>query len=288
MTSANVVGYKNEAARDNFNYITPVFRPIAGMIGEDNNEIPLNEIQLSADAGVACNLQILDDQGGKAYQYAWIPVSYKGNTTTKYKSLVWPSHSVNGIWAVSEGKNLAAHYVNPENATEDPTTPSTVKVGEGVQINAYEGNTINNAGQVGEETVEIMTRDARDNFNYFGNPFAADIPFHYIQLSSDAGVACNLQLLDEQGGKAYQYAWIPVSYKGNTTTKYKSLVWPTDVENLNGIWAVSEGKNLAAHYVNPENATEDPTTPARVSAGQCVQINAYEGNKFWVICPYDL
>ena len=283
-----MVGYQNKPARNKFNYVTPPFRPIVGMTGVDSDEMSINEIQMSADSGTGCNLQLLDDNGGMYKQYAWIPVSFKGSTNKKYKELVWPESNVNGIWAVSVGSGVNAKFVNPGTVgTDAESYPKTIKVGQGVQVNAYEGNSINFNGQVGEETVAMMTRPARNKFNYFGNPFAADIPIDNIQMSADAGTGCNLQLLDDNGGMYKQYAWIPVSFKGSTNKKYKELVWPEG--DVNGIWAVSVGSGVNAKFVNPGTVgTDAESYPKTIEAGQCVQLNAYEGNSFFVLCPYDL
>ena len=288
VTSANVVGYQNKPARNNFNYVTPSFRPVAGMTGADSNEMSINEIQLSADAGTACNLQILDDNGGMAKFYSWIPVSFKGSTAKKYKELIWPEENVNGIWAVSVGSGINAKFVNPGTVgTDAESYPTTVKVAQGIQIYANEGNTINFVGQVGEETIASMTRPTRNNFNYFGNPFAAAIPVDNIQMSADAGTACNLQILDDNGGMAKFYSWIPVSFKGSTAKKYKELVWPEG--DVNGIWAVSVGSGINAKFVNPGTiGTDAETYPKTIEAGQCVQIYANEGNSIYILCPYDL
>ena len=230
----------------------------------------INEVQMSADVGLGgANLQFLDDAAGTAVIYFWLP---KANCETY--SIVCPE-GMNGVWAVRYKSGLKNAYRLPNG---DDAEPNKIVVSYGLQVNAVEGNTINFAGQVGEETITDMTRPARGNFNYIGNPFSADISINNIQMSDDVGLGgANLQFLDDAAGTAVIYFWLP---KANCETY--SIVCP---EGLDGVWAVRFKSGLKNSYRLPNG---DEAEPNVVPSGSAIQINAVEGNSMKVLCPYDL
>ena len=128
-----MVGYQNKAARNNFNYVTPTFRPIAGMTGADSNEISINEVQMDSSTGLGgADFQFLTDAAGMAVQYVWVPADQ-----CESKGVTCPE-GANGAWAVKYKSGITTKYRDPKGDDEEP---NTVKAGECVQLGTTEGHT---------------------------------------------------------------------------------------------------------------------------------------------------
>ena len=276
MTSANVVGYQNKTTRQNFNYVTPTFRPIAGLTGEYNNEMSIQEVQVDSTVGLGgSNFQKLNASGGMAVIYYWV-----NKANVKSKLGIDCPEGKNGLWAVR---------YRPEGAWTDSyrlpagtdAEPNTLMVGEGIQVNAAVNKAISFNGEVGEETVAMLTRTARQNFNYFGNPFPQTMSIQNIQVDSTVGLGgSNFQKLNASGGMAVIYYWVN---KANVKSKL-GIDCP---EGLNGLWAVRYRPEGAwtDSYRLPAGTEEEPDT---LDAGEGCQLNLAANKQFFALCPYDL
>ena len=138
MTSANVVGYEVKTARENFNYYTPMFRPISG-----GTEMSINEIQMNAAVGIGgAQMQFLNANGGtsrdssdKAVIYFWVP-NTEGNRKS-YPLVTFPEGS-NGAWAIKFTQNYVPKYRDPDPELGEL---SMLDSGAGVQLKCTEGQT---------------------------------------------------------------------------------------------------------------------------------------------------
>ena len=269
----------NKPARAGFNSYTPPFRPI-----DVTQKIKLNDIQLNDTVKTGkANIQIFDEgaatythEDGTQIVYYWVK---KGDT--KYKGSV-DMTNLNGVWAVRVGNATTGKYYDP-----DPTKGeiAELEVGESVQIYANEGDICTMSGAVGEESVAVLTRTARDSFNNFGNPFPAAMPMNNIQMDENVKTGkANIQILDEgaatythEDGTQIVYYWVK---KGDT--KYKGSV---DMTGLNGVWAVRVGNATTGKYYDPDPEKGEVGT---LEPGQGVLLNGTLGQTYWAICPYSL
>ena len=280
VNSANVVGYVTKGARGGFTYFTPTFRALSG----DQTKIDINEIQMDADVDTdAADLQFLNvnggtelDNDGELLAYSWVKAGdsrYKGDVDMTGK---------NGVWAIKGGTRLQPKYYDP-----DPTIgqPNMLDIGQGVQIGGTSDMKFQNAGQVGTESVAVLTRQARGGFTYFGNPFPVEMSVNNIQMDADVDTdAADLQFLNVNGGteldndgELLAYSWVKAG-----DSRYKGDV---DMTGKNGVWAIKGGTRLQPKYYDP-----DPTAgqPNMLGAGQGIQIGGTTDMQFWAVCPIEL
>ena len=280
VTSANVVGYVTKGARDGFCYFTPTFRAVSG----DQAKIDINDIQMGADVTTgAADLQFLNvnggtevDKEGELLAYVWVQ-----NGDSKYKGDV-DMTGKNGVWAVQVGSGFNTRYYDP-----DPSIgqPKLLDVGQGIQIAGSSDMKFQNAGQVGTESVEVLTRQARDGFTYFGNPFPVEMDINNIQMDENVTTgAADLQFLNVNGGtevdnegELLAYVWVQ---KGDS--KYKGDV---DMTGKNGVWAVQVGSGFNTRYYDPDPSVGQPN---KLGAGQGIQIAGSSDMHFWAVCPIEL
>ena len=78
--SANVVGYQTSAARNGFNFYTPIFRDVAGTTNSEGYKIMnIQEIQMdSSVAAMGANLQILGSGAQSTAYYMWFDADTAG------------------------------------------------------------------------------------------------------------------------------------------------------------------------------------------------------------------
>ena len=269
-----------KGARDGFCYFTPTFRAISG----DQTKIDINDIQMDANIDTeGANLQFLNVTGGTEVDgegellvYDWVRADdsrYEGDADLTGKA---------GVWAIKGGTKLKPKFYDP-----DPSKgqPKLLDVGQGVQISGTSSMTFQNAGQVGTETVAVLTRQSRDGFNYFGNPFPTEMSVNNIQMDADVDTeGANLQFLNVTGGTEVDgegellvYDWVRADdsrYEGDA-----------DLTGKNGVWAIKGGTKLKPKFYDPDPSKGQPKI---LSAGQGVQISGTSAMHFWAVCPIEL
>ena len=250
-----------------FNYVAPTFVPIAG--GYDIN---LQDIQLPEDAGdKSADIQILDEAGLYTEFYWWYAKREDGSVGPKNYRIPCPEGK-NGVWFFVEfdEEGEVADYIYAEDKTIEWST--------GFQLNADEGAITIFSGAVTDENVNQAAYCT--GFNYFANPYPAEINLQDIQLSEEAGdKSADIQILDEAGLYTEFYWWYAKREDGSVGPKNYRIPCP---EGKFGVWFLVEfdedGEVTDYSYV------EDKT----FEGGDGIQLNTDEGNEFSILAPYDL
>ena len=250
-----------------FNYVAPTFVNIGG-----NHDVNIQDIQLPEDAGdQAADIQILDEAGLYTEFYLWYKKRSDGQVGPRNYRIPCPEGK-NGVWFLVE--------FDEEGDPSDYTyaEDKTIEWGTGFQLNAEEGAITIFDGQVTDENVYQAAYCT--GFNYFANPYPAEINLQDIQLSEDAGdQAADIQILDEAGLYTEFYLWYKKRSDGQVGPRNYRIPCP---EGTNGVWFLVEFDEEG----DPSDYTyaEDKT----FAGGDGIQINAEEGAEFSILAPYDL
>ena len=262
----NVVGYLNkETAVAGFNYVAPTFVNIGG-----NQDINIQDIQMVGVGDEAADIQILDEAGIYSEFYWWYKKRTDGQVGPKNHRIPCPEGKA-GVWFLVEfdenGDPSAYTYVEDK----------TIEWGTGFQLNTDEGNVVDFNGEVTDEHVNLASYCV--GFNYFANPYPAEINLQDIQMIGVGDEAADIQILDEAGIYSEFYWWYKKRTDGQVGPKNHRIPCP---EGKLGVWFLVEfdenGDPSAYTYV------EEKT----LAGGDGFQLNTDEGNEFEIVAPYDL
>ena len=262
------VGYLNkEAAVTGFNYVAPTFVNIGG-----NHNINLQDIQLDADMGdESADIQILNEAGLYTEFYWWYKKRTDGQVGPKNYRIPCPEGKV-GVWFLMEFDE-DGEIVNATYAAD-----KTIEWGTGYQLNTEEGAVTTFNGEVTDENVNLAAYCT--GFNYFANPYPAEINIQDIQMDAGMGdESADIQILNEAGLYTEFYWWYKKRTGGDVGPKNYRIPCP---EGKLGVWFLMEfdedGEIVNATYA------EDKT----IAAGDGIQLNTEEGAEFEIVAPYDL
>ena len=228
-----IVGYNNTSARGNFNWYAPTFRTV-GYNTTDINDIMLND-NGAGMVGWGDVMQVVGPLGNAAEAYCyWDPSMDLTGVATSY------------YWGDDAGTAVSVAF----------------DAGDGIAIDNANELTydIQNAGEVSDEDVSF---DARENFNYSGNPFPMAININAVQLDDDGagmvGWGDVMQIVGPLGNASEAYCFWDASMDltGTATGYY----WGDDtgtavdvnlapgagfaIDNANGL---TFKINIACHY----------------------------------------
>ena len=216
------------------------------------------------------DIQILDEAGIYTEFYLWYKKRTDGTVGPKGYRFPCPEGKA-GVWFLveydEEGEITDYTYVDDK----------TIEWGTGFQLNTDEGNVADFNGEVTDEDVNQVSYCA--GFNYFANPYPAEINLQDIQMNDLGEEGADIQILDEAGIYTEFYLW----YKKRTdgTVGPKGYRFPCPEGKL-GVWFLVE-------YDEEGEITDYTYVDDKVlEAGDGFQLNTDEGNEFTIVAPYDL
>ena len=216
------------------------------------------------------DIQILNEAGLYTEYYWWFKKRTNGQVGPSGYRIDCPEGK-DGVWFLMEfdedGEIVDATYAEDK----------TIEWGTGFQLNTDEGNVAAFNGEVTDENVALAAYCS--GFNYFANPYPAEINIQDIQMVDVGDKGADIQILNEAGLYTEYYWWFKKRTNGQVGPSGYRIDCP---EGKDGVWFLMEfdedGEIVDATYA------EDKT----IAAGDGIQLNTEEGNEFTILAPFDL
>ena len=248
-----------------FNYVAPTFVNIGG-----NRDINLQDIQMVDVGDKGADIQILDEVGMYTEFYWWFKKRTSGEVGPSGYRIPCPEGKL-GVWFLVEFDEDG----EPSNYTY--AEKKTIEWSCGFQLNADEGTLTTFDGEVTDE--HVNQAGYCTGFNYFANPYPAEISLQDIQMIDVGDKGADIQILDEVGMYTEFYWWFKKRTSGEVGPSGYRIPCP---EGKLGVWFLVEfdEEGEPSNYTYAEKKT--------FAAGDGIQINMDEGAEFEIVAPYDL